>query len=58
MFLICTSCETPGVDTKEKIGYYQPAIIEIEGCEYIWLNGQGSIAHKGNCKNTIHCHNN
>lgn len=39
-------------------------IIEIEDCEYIYyksqLGGQQGIAvmaHKGNCKNPIHCQN-
>lgn len=37
--------------------------IEIEGCEYLWIdndmkftsNYAFSFTHKGNCKNPIHC---
>lgn len=39
-------------------------VIEIDGCEYIFLKDKGSanqgfgyMAHKGNCKNPIHSHN-
>lgn len=39
-------------------------IIEIDGCEYIAFkdargnnHGFGYLAHKGNCINPIHCHN-
>ena len=39
-------------------------ILEIEGCEYLVYKehiranqGFGYLAHKGNCKNPIHCYN-
>ncbi len=39
-------------------------ILEIDGCEYIIYkeyvganHGYGYMAHKGNCKNLIHCYN-
>ena len=39
-------------------------ILEIDGCEYIIFkdargsnHGFGYMAHKGNCKNPIHCYN-
>ena len=31
----------------------QIEIIEVDGCEYLWYDGEGqtALAHKGNCKN-------
>jgi hypothetical protein len=53
-----TACETPSGEKVKKEGY---SVITIEGCEYIEVSsmigassGYYSIAHKGNCKNSIH----
>ena len=47
-----------------KIGEGNLEVLEIEDCEYFFLKdhlnanqGFGFMAHKGNCKNPIHCHN-
>lgn len=45
-----------------QIEYDKFEIITFEGCEYLVYkeqpsnnNSMGFMAHKGNCKNTIHC---
>lgn len=57
------SCNEPNIATKNtgiiinKQGTNLKEV-EIDGCEYIMLNGYRmfGIAHKGNCKNPIHKH--
>jgi hypothetical protein len=47
------SCgDTPMVESNLGHRY---EVIEVEGCEY--LLGIKKMAHKGNCANPIHCHN-
>ena len=48
-----------------KIDVHDLEILEIDNCEYIFYKkspstnkGFGFMAHKGNCKNPIHCYNN
>jgi len=47
-----------------KIEIHDLEILEIDNCQYIFYKkspstnkGFGFMAHKGNCKNPIHCHN-
>ena len=47
-----------------EIDFHDLKILEIDECEYIFYKkspstnrGFGFMAHKGNCKNPIHCHN-
>ena len=56
MLLMC-SCEEPNVKTSETnfklgSGAKKIAIVEIDGCEYLWGNWGYStvLTHKGNCK--------
>lgn len=51
-------------DLINKIDTHDLEILEIDNCEYIFYKkspttnkGFGFMAHKGNCKNSIHCHN-
>lgn len=58
LLLSCNSPDKKEVKTENKMEYI---VFEIEGCEYIWYKiysqyGQ-TMAHKGNCKNPIHCYN-
>ena len=53
--------QTEEVIHKIEVGDLE--ILEIDGCEYIvFKDGQGTnhgfgyMAHKGNCKNPIHCY--
>lgn len=50
-----TSCHGDSY-TYDRDGY---DIITIDGCEYVAMTygESGYLAHKGNCKNTIHCYN-
>ena len=61
--------EVPSPETSvEELIHEVPSdqfqILEIEGCEYLIYKdhigsnlGFGFMAHKGNCKNLIHCRN-
>jgi len=47
-----------------KIEIHDLEILEIDNCQYIFYKKSpntnkafGFMAHKGNCKNPIHCHN-
>jgi hypothetical protein len=51
-------------DSLHQIKQSDLTVLEIEGCEYFIFKdhqasnqGFGFMAHKGNCKNPIHCHN-
>jgi len=51
---ILASCgDMPTVESN-KSGLYLE-VIEVDGCEY--LLGIKKMAHKGDCANPIHCHN-
>lgn len=59
-----TKIEVPTEQLINKIDMHDLEIIEIDGCEYIFYKkspstnkGFGFMAHKGNCKNAIHCYN-
>lgn len=52
-----TSCnDDPVVNSTDDTEF---RIKVIDGCEYVYYDGveNGFMAHKGDCKNPIHCHN-
>ncbi len=62
----CGSSTPPNDNSNTNEAVFET--INFEGCEYVWASttrypateiarGFGYMAHKGNCTNPIHCHN-
>lgn len=57
--LIFIACNKSNTSVKDPI-QFNYEIIKIDGCEYFQFKaaqGYKHIAHKGDCKNPIHCYN-
>ena len=59
-----TAMETEAENAIKRVQQGDVSIVVIDGCEYIIYKetngnnqGYGYMAHKGNCKNPIHRHN-
>lgn len=56
--LMLLSCNSPDKYEEKKENGMNYTVMIIEGCEYIWYkddyNYGQTLAHKGNCANSIH----